>query len=163
MINPFKADMILDKIKKYLMLKGISSTSYKYQSKDITEFEDKTVEVEISRGEYKSKIAFDLFENILLSTVFNFYKHIYDNKRGQRILFGVSMKKSDVVLKAIDEIVEAISNIHGCDSNGEPVVVESNGDEIISFEDGEIVVPTKYLNKNGVRLTIKLKVSTEYI
>lgn len=85
-----KADMILDKIKKYLMLKGISSTSYKYQSKDITEFEDKTVEVEISKDEYKSKIAFnmnelfyykfDLFETILLSTVFNFYKHIYDNK-----------------------------------------------------------------------------------
>ena len=66
-------------------------------------------------------------------------------------------------MKAIDEIIEAISLIHGYDSNGEPVVVESNGDEIISFEDGEIVVPTKYLNKNGVRLTIKLKVSAEYI
>ena len=58
-------------------MKGISSTSYKYKSKDITEFEDKTAEVEISKGEYKSKIA---FENILLSTVFNFYKHIYDYK-----------------------------------------------------------------------------------
>lgn len=73
------------------------------------------------------------------------------------------MKESDVALKAIDEIIEAISLIHGCDSNGEPVVVESNGDEIISFEDGEILVPTKYLNKNEARLAIKLKVSVEYI
>ena len=53
-------------------MKGISSTSYKYKSKDITEFEDKTVKVEISKGEHKSKIVFDLFENILLSTVLIF-------------------------------------------------------------------------------------------
>lgn len=99
MIDPFKADMILDKIKKVFNV-DIDFTNideryfeyilYKYQSKDITEFEDKIVEVEISKDEYKSKIAFnmnelfyykfDLFETILLSTVFNFYKHIYDNK-----------------------------------------------------------------------------------
>ena len=47
--------------------------------------------------------------------------------------------------------------IHGYDSNGEPVVVEAYGDEIISFEDGEIVVPTKYLNKKWSQVNYKIK------
>lgn len=73
------------------------------------------------------------------------------------------MKGYEVSLKAIDEIVSAISEIQGCDSNGEKCVV-SCSDEIVSFENGKITVPTKFLNKEtGMRMYITLKVNVEYL
>ena len=43
------------------------------------------------------------------------------------------MKGYESASKAVDEIVSAISEIHGCDSNGDECIVGSS-DEIVSFE-----------------------------
>ena len=49
------------------------------------------------------------------------------------------MKGYEIALKAVDEIVSAISEIQGCDSNGDEWIVSSS-DEIVSFEHGKITV-----------------------
>lgn len=73
------------------------------------------------------------------------------------------MKGYEVALKAIDEIVFAISEIQGCDSNGDECVVGSS-DEIVLFESGKITVPTKYKNKEtGKRMYITLNANVEYL
>lgn len=73
------------------------------------------------------------------------------------------MKGYEVALKAIDEIVSAISGIQGCDSDGDECVV-SCSDEIVSLEHGKITVPTKYKNKEtNKRLYITLNVNVEYL
>lgn len=73
------------------------------------------------------------------------------------------MKGHEVALKAIDEIVSAISEIKGCDFNGDECVVGSSN-EIVSFENGKITVPTKYKNKEtDKRLYITLNVNVEYL
>ena len=56
------------------------------------------------------------------------------------------MKGYEIALKAVDEIVSAISEIQGCDSDGDKCIVGSS-DEIVSFEHGKITVPTKYKNR----------------
>ena len=73
------------------------------------------------------------------------------------------MKGYEIALKAVDEIVSAINEIQGYSSEGEECVI-GNSDEIISFENGEITVPTKFLNKEiGMRMYITLKVNVEYL
>ena len=63
------------------------------------------------------------------------------------------MKDYEIALKVIDEIVYAID---------ERIVGSS--DEIVSFEHGKIVVPTKYKNKeDNKRLYITLNVNVEYL
>lgn len=74
-----------------------------------------------------------------------------------------NMKGYEIALKAVDEIVSAIREIHGCDSNGDECIVGSS-DEIVSFEHGKIIVPTKYKNtESNKRLYITLNVNVEYL
>lgn len=73
------------------------------------------------------------------------------------------MKEHEIVMEAIDEIIEAISGIGGAGSYGEDVVVDTNCDEIIALENGEITVPTRFFNRDKARLVLKLKVDVDYI
>lgn len=64
------------------------------------------------------------------------------------------MKGYEIALKAVDEIVSAISD----------ECIVGSSDEIVSFEHGKIIVPTKYKNtESNKRLYITLNVNVEYL
>lgn len=76
------------------------------------------------------------------------------------------MKEAEVVTGAIDTIVDALAGIHGVGTNGESYFYEpgEDSDYFVTYENGEIIIPTKFNNKKDHRrLCITLKVGFDYI
>ena len=74
----------------------------------------------------------------------------------------VKMKEHEVVLGALDVIVDALQGIYGVGSDGKSYFYDEDPDYDVTLEDGVISVPTKFSNKNGERLFITLKVGFDY-